>query len=262
MQLSVCLQSVTREAEVSKTPKKQKKGLTPKKWLKGSTPSRGLQSPAGPTAVRSTNFVLVAALPITIKSVTKTHFSLDRVCPSVWSNNWWNQAKCGTHRSVSFFRTEISEESHIKVCVVQKRTPCLTEYWILVFVGSVQFTFARNDSFEAKMPDGEFSHWKGIFGEFVSKPQSAKSCHHKCHSWTHGKSIVSNGRKIVFLVFSDHIWRRQWLRSMAQTLVCVEKSHIVLLEVSWWRKDQGNILPSEMQKNLLPITFVLGCARL
>ena len=73
------LQAVTREIEMNKTPKKQKKGLTPKKWLKGSTPSRNFQSPAGPSAVRSTNFVLMACLPITIKSVTKAHFSLDKV---------------------------------------------------------------------------------------------------------------------------------------------------------------------------------------
>ena len=57
----------------SQTPKK-KKGLTPKK--KKGLP---LQSPGGPNAVRSTNFVEVASMTVTADCINKTHFNLERV---------------------------------------------------------------------------------------------------------------------------------------------------------------------------------------
>ena len=76
-------QSVTREINTGQTPKK-KKGMTPKKKgffgsLKGANAAASLQSPGGPNAVRMTNFVHVTTLPITMQSLNKTHFTLDRV---------------------------------------------------------------------------------------------------------------------------------------------------------------------------------------
>ena len=69
------LQSITRET-TAQTPKK-KKGLTPKKL--GKKGGLHLQSPGGPTAVRSTNFVEVASMTVTADSINKTHFNLERV---------------------------------------------------------------------------------------------------------------------------------------------------------------------------------------
>ena len=74
-------QAIPREREIPlpQTPK-QKRGLTPKK-LKSSakkTPIH-LQSPGGPTAVRSTEFKHIATLPIHIRMIDRTHFNLDRV---------------------------------------------------------------------------------------------------------------------------------------------------------------------------------------
>ena len=74
-------QSISREQNLG-TPKKKAKPQTPKKGLFGhlkpSTP-RSMQSPGGPNVVRTTNFVQIANLPISIRSINKTHFTLDRV---------------------------------------------------------------------------------------------------------------------------------------------------------------------------------------
>ena len=59
------------------TPKK-KKGLTPSKKKKPSGLMH-LQSPGGPNAVLSTNFVEVASMTITADCIKKTHFNLERV---------------------------------------------------------------------------------------------------------------------------------------------------------------------------------------
>ena len=69
---------------MGQTPKK-KKAQTPKKnkLLSGLKSSAGgMQSPGGPTAVRTSSFQLIAVLPVNMNIMHKTHFTLDKVrCP-------------------------------------------------------------------------------------------------------------------------------------------------------------------------------------
>lgn len=73
MLLHIGFQQVQKEAP---TPKK-KRGLTPKKLLSGKSIAR--PSPAGPSAVRTSNFQQIAKLCINLNSVVRSQFSLDKV---------------------------------------------------------------------------------------------------------------------------------------------------------------------------------------
>ena len=59
------------------SPRKKKKGLTPKKMTSKS--GRRLESPGGPMAVQTTNFVHISSLQINMSHLMKTTFALDRV---------------------------------------------------------------------------------------------------------------------------------------------------------------------------------------
>ncbi|XP_053401125.1 anillin-like isoform X2 [Mercenaria mercenaria] len=65
-----CFQSVSREH-------KDKKKKTPKKTK--HTTHIAMESPGGPTAVRTTSFTLITSLPITMKSLDKSSFALERI---------------------------------------------------------------------------------------------------------------------------------------------------------------------------------------
>jgi hypothetical protein len=77
--LIISFQSITRVLE-TQTPKKKSKvaSCTPKKLLTPKA-SRLFQNPAGPYAVRTSNFVHVASLQLTKSNLMKSHFALDRV---------------------------------------------------------------------------------------------------------------------------------------------------------------------------------------
>ena len=78
----ICVQLTTPDMSSQQTLQKKKLSLTPKK-KSGLTPKKSkasaLQSPGGPMAVRLSNFVEVGSLTFGMKSLSKTHFSLDRV---------------------------------------------------------------------------------------------------------------------------------------------------------------------------------------
>ncbi|XP_060601507.1 anillin-like isoform X2 [Ruditapes philippinarum] len=62
---------------VSREHHKDKKKKTPKKTKHMSHVA--MESPGGPTAVRTTSFTLITSLPITMKSLDKSSFSLERI---------------------------------------------------------------------------------------------------------------------------------------------------------------------------------------
>ncbi|XP_048253583.1 anillin-like isoform X3 [Haliotis rufescens] len=64
--MSVSKEILTKDKKKQKTPKKSKHGIT-------------LQSPGGPTAVRTTSFSHITTVPITMKSLDKTCFNLERL---------------------------------------------------------------------------------------------------------------------------------------------------------------------------------------
>ena len=66
------------------SPRKKKKGLTQKKMTPKS--GRRLESPGGPMAVRTTNFVHISSLQINMAHLMKTTFALDRVSLSLRLN--------------------------------------------------------------------------------------------------------------------------------------------------------------------------------
>jgi len=81
LELEIYSMTIARE-NPTMTPSKKNRTLTPKstkkKTLFGSKAHR-LQSPGGPNAVASTNFAQIATLPISMRHLNKTHFSLDRI---------------------------------------------------------------------------------------------------------------------------------------------------------------------------------------
>jgi len=73
------LQCLTRNTDTVTPKKKSKASCTPKKLLTPKSSRLMAQSPGGPYAVRTTNFVHVASLQLTKTNLMKTNFSLDKV---------------------------------------------------------------------------------------------------------------------------------------------------------------------------------------
>ncbi len=213
-------QSVVRETEVKGTPKKQKRGLTPKKWLKG-TPSRGMESPAGPSAVRSTNFVLVACLPITMKSINKTHFSLDRVSTSIDRHVRSYRLPLLSGKRFVGGGGEASESTTVAN---------LATNGFLIFSlhsGAVHFPAARHHSPQAPLLTGEFRHRKRIFGWCLLWQLSTNIM---CKLTPSETKVSTNGYIVWWstlqTIFEDvsgfGAWHRRW---------CLLKNHTL----SYWK---------------------------
>jgi len=75
-----------RNADTVTPKKKSKASCTPKKLLTPKSSRLLAQSPGGPYAVRTTNFVHIASLQLTKANLMKTNFSLDKVRCSFIAN--------------------------------------------------------------------------------------------------------------------------------------------------------------------------------
>jgi len=97
------LQSIIRNVDAATPKKKSRASCTPKKLLTPKSSRLRMQSPGGPYAVRTTNFVHVASLQLTKANLMKTSFSLEKVRSAIlwqiltacyvymWIENLWLQ---------------------------------------------------------------------------------------------------------------------------------------------------------------------------
>jgi len=81
--LAAVLQCIIRNADAVTPKKKGRASCTPKKLLTPKSSRLRMQSPGGPHAVRTTNFVHVTSLQLTKANLMKTSFSLDKVRSTV-----------------------------------------------------------------------------------------------------------------------------------------------------------------------------------